>query len=78
MPFEMWARVGPRNHVSRLCGGPGPPPPREGSLKLSKLELAVVEIKATSCLYVNVGNESVPIQLAQCWSPGLAVSGAKI
>jgi len=54
------------------------PPPREGSLKLSKLELAVVETKATSCLYVNVGNESVPIQLAQCWFPGLAVSGVKI
>jgi len=25
-----------------------------------------------------VGNESVPIQLAQCWFPGLAISNAKI
>jgi len=25
-----------------------------------------------------VGNESVPIQLAQCWFPGLASSNAKI
>jgi len=24
------------------------------------------------------GNESVPIQLAQCWFPGLAISSAKI
>ena len=26
----------------------------------------------------NIGNESVPIQLAQCWFPGLAISNAKI
>ena len=25
-----------------------------------------------------IGNESVPIQLAQCWFPGLAISAAKI
>jgi len=25
-----------------------------------------------------IGNESVPIQLAQCWFPGLAISNAKI
>ena len=25
-----------------------------------------------------MGNESVPIQLAQCWFPGLAISNAKI
>ena len=25
-----------------------------------------------------IGNESVPIQLAQCWLPGLAISDAKI
>ena len=25
-----------------------------------------------------IGNESVPIQLAQCWFPGLAVCNAKI
>ena len=25
-----------------------------------------------------IGNESVPIQLAQCWFPGLAVFNAKI
>jgi len=24
------------------------------------------------------GNESVPIELAQCWFPGLAISNAKI
>ena len=24
------------------------------------------------------GNESVPIQLAQCWFPGLAISDAKM
>ena len=24
-----------------------------------------------------IGNESVPIQLAQCWFPGLAISNAK-
>jgi len=27
---------------------------------------------------VSVANESVPIQLAQCWFPGLAISNAKI
>jgi len=28
--------------------------------------------------YLNcTGNESVPIQLAQCWFPGLAISNAK-
>ena len=27
---------------------------------------------------VTVGNESVPIQLAQCWFPGLAISNAKL
>ena len=26
----------------------------------------------------NTGNESVPIQLAQCWFPGLAISSAEI
>jgi len=25
-----------------------------------------------------MGNESVPIQLAQCWFPGLAISNAEI
>jgi len=30
-------------------------------------------VRATS-----IGNESVPIQLAQCWFPGLAISNAKI
>ena len=25
-----------------------------------------------------IGNESVPIQLAQCWFPGLAISNAKL
>jgi len=25
-----------------------------------------------------IGNESVPIPLAQCWFPGLAISNAKI
>ena len=25
-----------------------------------------------------MGNESVPIQLAQCWFPGLAISNTKI
>jgi len=25
-----------------------------------------------------LGNESVPIQLAQCWFPGLAISNAKM
>jgi len=27
---------------------------------------------------VNIGNDSVPVQLAQCWFPGLAISKAKI
>jgi len=27
---------------------------------------------------ITIGNESVPIQLAQCWFPGLAISNAKI
>jgi len=26
----------------------------------------------------SVGDESVPIQMAQCWFPGLAISNAKI
>ena len=26
----------------------------------------------------HIGSESVPIQLAQCWFPGLAISNAKI
>jgi len=26
----------------------------------------------------SIGNECVPIQLAQCWFPGLAISSAKI
>jgi len=29
---------------------------------------------ASSC----IGNESVPIQLAQCWFPGMAISSAKM
>ena len=29
-------------------------------------------------LLLTIGNESVPIQLAQCWFPGLAISIAKI
>ena len=29
-------------------------------------------------LSVGIGNESVPIQLAQCWFPGLAISNATI
>jgi len=27
---------------------------------------------------LHIGNESAPIQLAQCWFPGLAISNAKI
>jgi len=27
---------------------------------------------------IGVGNESVPIQLAQCWFPALVISNAKI
>jgi len=27
---------------------------------------------------ISIGNESVPIQLAQCWFPGLAISNAQI
>ena len=30
------------------------------------------------CLRTLIGNESVPIQLAQCWLPGLAIYSAKI
>ena len=26
---------------------------------------------------LRIGNESVPIQLTQCWFPGLAISNAK-
>jgi len=35
------------------------------------------ERKHTYCCSL-IGNESVPIQLAQCWFPGLAISNAKI
>jgi len=27
---------------------------------------------------LRIGNENVPIQLAQCWFPGLTISNAKI
>ena len=27
---------------------------------------------------LNIGSESVPIQLAECWFPGLAISSAEI
>jgi len=30
------------------------------------------------CNHKAIGNESVPIQLAQCWFPRLAISSAKI
>jgi len=29
-------------------------------------------------VWVEIRNESVPIQLAQCWFPGLVISSAKI
>ena len=35
----------------------------------------------TACVQIEtgaIGNKSVPIQLAQCWFPGLAISNAKI
>jgi len=31
-----------------------------------------------TCYLIEIGNESVPIQLAQCWFPGLASASAKI
>jgi len=34
-----------------------------------------VILKSTAA---SIGNESVPIQLAQCWFPGLAISSAKV
>ena len=33
---------------------------------------------ATAVGLPDIGNESVLIQLAQCWFPGLAISSAKI
>ena len=35
----------------------------------------------TACVQIEtgaIGNKSVPIQLAKCWFPGLAISNAKI
>jgi len=32
----------------------------------------------TCARVMTIGSESVPIQLAQCWFPGLAISNAKI
>ena len=34
-------------------------------------------LRANTALSVATGNESAPMQLAQCWFPGLAVSNAK-
>ena len=33
---------------------------------------------AVAYVIARMGNESAPIQLAQCWFPGLAISNAKI
>jgi len=41
-------------------------------LTMPMAESVFQEIKLTF-----IGNESVPIQLAQCWFPGLAISNAK-
>ena len=38
----------------------------------------VAEPQVGLCLLLCTGNKSVPIQLAQCWFPGLAISDAKI
>jgi len=35
-------------------------------------------IYANTDVYINIGHESVPIQLAQCRFPGLVISSAKI
>ena len=37
-----------------------------------KMDLGVISLRK------KIGNESVPIQLAQCWFPGPAISSAKI
>jgi len=44
---------------------------------VSTVTAARGRIAAAPC-ELRIGNESVPIQLAQCWFPGLAISNAKI
>jgi len=38
----------------------------------------LVDTAQTNCRNVRIGNESVPIQLAQCWFPWLAISNDKM
>ena len=40
--------------------------------------MALLQLVAPTKTVVNMGNASVPIQLAQCWFPGLAIFNAKI
>jgi len=37
-----------------------------------------IDITVSATAAHSIGNESVPIQLAQCWFPGVAISNAKI
>ena len=41
-------------------------------------QLSTTDEQVCSHVYNFIGNESVPIQLAQCWFPGLDISNAKL
>jgi len=63
-----------RGEEKECYGGKDLLPPMDGSIIIQTLTLShnQGQISAT------VGNESVPIQLAQCWFSGLAIFNAKI
>ena len=47
-------------------------------LEQQENSLSTKNLRLINLSDVNLGNESVLIQLAQCWFPGLAISKAKI
>jgi len=53
-------------------------PRRSGHLLLSPEHFYRENLPTWWSLGFTIGNESVPIQLAQCWFPGLTISNAKI
>ena len=52
--------------------------PRVTSFDEEALKTTAATAVCDSPRHASIGNESVPIPLAQCWFPGLAVSDAKI
>jgi len=74
-----YRRVYDSRHIQADCEEPGSAPePYARQSSMGYLYLLPTDLLLLWPVRCDIGNESVPIQLAQCRFPGLAISNAKI